>query len=76
MFSAKKWWFSVSTEESIIFIEPAAKNTPSSNITLIRGIKENIFISVFEYYDRWIKVESGITAKAGQVSMNTLYIST
>ena len=69
-------WFKASAEGNIIYIEPAEKNTPSSNITLIRGIKENEFISVFEYYNRWIKEESGITAKAGKVSMNTSYIFT
>lgn len=67
-------WFRASSHDGRLYADRATDNTPSSKLSMQRGISKKDFIFVHTYYYRWVKGESGVRHEVSRKSRNTAYI--
>jgi hypothetical protein len=67
-------WFHVGKQGEQLIISKAQNHTPSVRLSNKRKISYKDFEFVCQYYDRWLKGESGVRQEVTRKSQNTAYI--
>lgn len=67
-------WFQVGVTDKHLVIKKARFHSPSIRISMDRIITYKDFEFVYQYYDRWLKGDTGIRQEVAKKSQNTAYI--
>jgi hypothetical protein len=67
-------WFQVGKLGEYLIISKAQNHIPSVKLSNERKISYKDFEFVCQYYDRWLKGESGVRQEVSRKSQNTAYI--
>ncbi|NLO90337.1 MAG: hypothetical protein GX088_08485 [Clostridia bacterium] len=67
-------WFRTTAKRDSLFVDRAAENILSSNLSKPRIITKKDFLFVYSYYDRWVNGEKGVRKEVSMKSRNTTYI--
>lgn len=67
-------WFKASSIDGRLYVDKAADQTPTSELSMQRSISKKDFLLVHSYYDRWVNGEVGVRHEASRKSRNTAYI--